>query len=123
MLVAHSLSSGKQYYRREFYFGSFLILVLHLPKIEITPPPSKKKQLIVWMFTDIKVKGHANFELRSRRKEMLGSQGGGGTYQNSDRDARPIFLGLKFSQVLFSGLANSLAIFLGFTKFPLLFWV
>ena len=47
----------------------------------------------------------------------------GGTCQNFDRDARPIFLGLKFGQILFFGLANFLAIFLGFAKFPLFFWV
>ena len=45
----------------------------------------------------------------------------GGTCQSFDRDARPILLGLKFDQILFSGLANFLAIFLGFTKFPLFF--
>ena len=27
--------------------------------------------------------------------------GGGGTCQNFDRDARPVFLGLKFGQILF----------------------
>ena len=43
----------------------------------------------------------------------------GGTCQNFDRDARPYFLGLKFGQILFFGLANFLAIFLGFVKFPL----
>ena len=47
----------------------------------------------------------------------------GGTCQNFDRDARPIFLGLKFGQILFFGLANFLPIFLGFAKFPLYFWV
>ena len=56
----------------------------------------------------------------------------GSTCQNLDGDARPIFLSLKFGQVLFSGLANSFAIFLGFTKFllfldltnfQLFFWV
>ena len=58
---------------------------------------------------------------------------GGGTCQNFDREARPIFLGLKFGQILFfwvgkffsyfSGLANFLAMFLGFAKFPLFFGV
>ena len=45
--------------------------------------------------------------------------GGGG--QNLDRDARPIFWASNLAKSYFSGLANSLVIFLGFTKFPLLF--
>ena len=49
--------------------------------------------------------------------------GGGGTCQNFDRDACPIFLGLKFGQILFFWVGKFLAIFLGFAKFPLFFWV
>ena len=58
---------------------------------------------------------------------------GGGTCQNFDRDARPIFLGLKFGQILFfwvgkffsyfSGFHKISAIFLGLTNFQLFFWV
>ena len=44
---------------------------------------------------------------------------GGGTCQTFDRDARPIFLGLKFGQILLFWVGNFLAIFLGFAKFPL----
>ena len=43
----------------------------------------------------------------------------GGTCQNVDKDARPIFLGLKFGQILFFWVGNFLVIFLGFAKFPL----
>ena len=59
------------------------------------------------------------------------SRGGGDTCQNSDRDARPIFLGLKFGQILFfwvgkffsyfSGFCKISAIFLGLTNFQLFF--
>ena len=49
--------------------------------------------------------------------------GGGGKCQNFDRDARPIFWGLKFGQILFFWVGNFLAIFLGFARFPLFFWV
>ena len=55
----------------------------------------------------------------------------GGTCQNFDRDARPIFLGLKFGQILFfwvgkffiyfSGFRKISAIFLGLTNFQLFF--
>ena len=58
---------------------------------------------------------------------------GGGTCQNFDRDARPIFLGLKFGQILFflvgkffsyfSGFRKISAIFLDLTNFQLIFWV
>ena len=57
----------------------------------------------------------------------------GGTCQNFDRDARPIFLGLKFGQILFfwigkffgyfSGFRKISAIFWGSDKFPAFFWV
>ena len=47
----------------------------------------------------------------------------GDTCQNFDRDARPMFLGLKFGQILFFWVGKFLAIFLGFAKFPLFFWV
>ena len=47
-------------------------------------------------------------------------RGGGGTCQNFDRDARPIFFGFEiWPNPIF--LANFLAIFLGFAKFPLFF--
>ena len=47
----------------------------------------------------------------------------GGTCQNFDRDVRPTFLGLKFDQILFFCVGKFFAIFLGFAKFPLFFWV
>ena len=57
--------------------------------------------------------------------------GGGGTCQNFDRDAHPIFLGLKFGQILFfwvgkffsyiSGFRKIFTIFLGLTNFQLFF--
>ena len=53
------------------------------------------------------------------------------TCQNLDRDARPIFLGLKFGQILFfwvgkfflyfSGFRKISAIFMGLTNFQLFF--
>ena len=56
---------------------------------------------------------------------------GGGTCQNFDRDARPIFLGLKFGQILFfwvgkffsyfSGFCKISTIFFGSDKFPAIF--
>ena len=58
--------------------------------------------------------------------------GGGGTCQNFDRDAHPIFLGLKFDQILFfwvgqffsyfSGFRKISAVFLGLNNFPAIFW-
>ena len=57
---------------------------------------------------------------------------GGGTCQNFDRDARPIFLGLKFGQIqfflvgnffsYFSGFRKISAIILGLTNFQLFFF-
>ena len=45
----------------------------------------------------------------------------GGTCQNFDRDARPIFLGLKFGQIQFFCVGKFfLLFFLGYTKFPLI---
>ena len=65
--------------------------------------------------------------------EIRETQGGGGTCQNFDRDARPIFLGLKFGQILFfwvgkffsyfSGFCKISAIFLDLTNFQPFFWV
>ena len=59
------------------------------------------------------------------------SPGGGGHMSKFDRDARPIFLGLKFGQILFfwvgkffsyfSGFCKISAIFLGLTNFQLFF--
>ena len=59
--------------------------------------------------------------------------GGGGTCQNFDRDARPIFLGLKFDQILFFWVGNFFSYFSGFhkisptflalTNFQLFLWV
>ena len=46
---------------------------------------------------------------------------GGGTCQNFDRDARPIFWVWNFAKSYFSGLANFLAIFLGFANFRYFF--
>ena len=43
---------------------------------------------------------------------------GGGTCQNFDKGDHPIFL-RNLAKSYFSGLANFLAIFLGFAKFPL----
>ena len=40
----------------------------------------------------------------------------GGTCQNVDRDARPIFLGLKFGQMLFFWVGNFFSYFSGFRK-------
>ena len=61
------------------------------------------------------------------------TQGAGGTCQNFDRDARPIFLGLTFGQILFfwvgkffsyfSGFRKISAIFFGLTNFQLFFCV
>ena len=60
------------------------------------------------------------------------AQGGGGTCQNLDRDARPIFLGLKFGQIIFfwvgkffsyfDGFYKISAILSGLTNFQLFFW-
>ena len=57
----------------------------------------------------------------------------GGTCQNFDRDARPIFWGLKFGQIpffwvgksfsYFSGFRKISGNFLGLTNFQLFFWV
>ena len=57
----------------------------------------------------------------------------GGTCQNLDRDARSIFLGLRFGQILFfwvgkffsyfSGFRKISTIFLDLTNFQLFFWV
>ena len=46
----------------------------------------------------------------------------GGTCQNFDRDACPIFLGLKFGQILFFWVGKFFSYFLGFAKFPLFFF-
>ena len=58
---------------------------------------------------------------------------GGGTCQNFDRDARPIFLCLKSGQILFfwvgkffsyfSGFRKNFRHFFGSDKFPATFWV
>ena len=57
----------------------------------------------------------------------------GGTCQNFDRNARPIFLSLKFGQILFfwvgkyfsyfSGFCKISCYFLSLTNFQLFFWV
>ena len=46
----------------------------------------------------------------------------GGTYQNLDRDSCPIFLGLKFSQVLFFWVGKFFSYFSGFHKIPAILW-
>ena len=48
---------------------------------------------------------------------------GGGTCQNFDRDARPIFLGLKFGQILFLWIGKFFSYFSGFRKISAIFWV
>ena len=49
------------------------------------------------------------------------SPGGGGTCQNLDRDARPIFLGLKFGQILFFWVGKFFSYFSGFHKISAIF--
>ena len=44
-----------------------------------------------------------------------------GTCQNFDRDARPVFLGLKFGQILFFWVLQNFRVFLGLTNFQLFF--
>ena len=76
---------------------------------------------------------HAVNKASSERDGDGDSNPRGGTCQNFDRDARPIFLGLKFGQILFfwvgnffsyfSGFRKISAIFLGLTNFQLFFWV
>ena len=49
-------------------------------------------------------------------------QGGGeGTCQNLDKDARPIFLGLKFGQILFFWVGKFFSYFSGFCKISAIF--
>ena len=43
--------------------------------------------------------------------------------QNFDRDARPIFLGLKFGQILFCWVGKFFSYFTGFRKISAIFWV
>ena len=43
--------------------------------------------------------------------------GGGGTCQKFDRDARPIFLGLKFGQTLFFKVGKFFSYFSGYSNF------
>ena len=75
-------------------------------------------------------------DLQMFSKQVVHGRGksqGGGTCQNFDRDARPIFVGLKFGQILFfwvgkffsyfSGFCKISAIFLGLTNFQLFFGV
>ena len=47
----------------------------------------------------------------------------GGTCQNFDRDARPIFLGLKFGQILFFWVGRFFSYFSGFCKISAIFGV
>ena len=47
----------------------------------------------------------------------------GGTCENFDRDARVIFLGLKFTKMSFFWVSLSWRHFLGLTKLPSFFWV
>ena len=46
---------------------------------------------------------------------------GGGTCQNFDRDARPIFFCLKFGQILFFRVGKSFSYFSGFCKISAIF--
>ena len=48
--------------------------------------------------------------------------GGGGHMSKFDRDARPIFLGLKFGQILFFWVGNFFSYFSGFRKISAIFW-
>ena len=48
---------------------------------------------------------------------------GGGHVKNVDRDARPIFLGLKFGQILFFWIGNFFSHFSGFCKISAIFFV
>ena len=50
-------------------------------------------------------------------------QGGGGTCENFDRDARVIFLGLKFTKISLFWESLSWCHFLGLKKLPSFFWV
>ena len=52
-----------------------------------------------------------------------GGGGGGGTYQNLDSDAHPIFLGLKFGQILFFWVGKFFSYFSEFHKISAIFWV
>ena len=47
--------------------------------------------------------------------------GEGGTCQNFDRDAHPIFLGLKFGQILFFWIGKFFSYFSGFHKISTIF--
>ena len=47
----------------------------------------------------------------------------GGTCQNFDNDARPIFLGLKFGQILFFWVGKFFSYFSGFRNISAIFWV
>ena len=54
---------------------------------------------------------------------VLGPLPRGGTCQNLDRDAHPIFLGLKFGQILFFWVGKIFSYFSGFRKISAIFWV
>ena len=62
-----------------------------------------------------------------KRGRLISPQGkgipGGGTCQNFDRDARPIFLGLKFGQILFFWVGKFFSYFSGFCRISSIFWV
>ena len=47
----------------------------------------------------------------------------GGTCQNFDRDAHPIFLDLKFGQILCFWVGKFFSYFSGFRKISAIFWV
>ena len=49
--------------------------------------------------------------------------GGGGTCENCDRDARVIFLGLKFTKMSLFWVSLSWRHFLGVEKIAVIFWV
>ena len=49
-------------------------------------------------------------------------QGGGGTGENFDRDARVIFLGLKFTKTSFFWVSLSCRHFFGFEKIAVIFF-
>ena len=55
-------------------------------------------------------------------KELLMHCSQGGTCQNFDRDARPIFFGLKSGQILFFWVGKIFSYFSGFCKISAIFW-
>ena len=59
---------------------------------------------------------------RFQSDDAVLTQGGGGTRKYFDRDARVIFLGLKFHNLLFFGVAQNEGYFLGAEKISINFF-